>query len=258
MKDSDDVAWYFMHIPKTAGTSTIAWLHSLGRFTACPHGLWSLLLAEDRASLSRYDLFCGHFYRYLAAYLGRPLATFTFIRNPLDRAYSHYRHVARDTHHYFHARAKEQGSFGAFLRDPVTQPLVRNFQTRALAAMFDPVAVQSAVSHEGKYALERHLETVASGLSDEDELALAKDGLRRCVFVGIAERMKESTALLARVLEVEVERGPEWLNRDDGPPAQLTPEEWRLATELNRNDLRLYEYALTLFHRYRDAGRPSA
>lgn len=249
--------WYFLHIPKTAGTSLIAWLRQRGGLAACPHELWSLLLREERRALDRYDLFCGHFYCYLEAYLARSLRTFTFLRDPLDRAYSHYRHVARDPHHYFHERAKEQSSFLAFMRDPVTQPLVRNFQTRALAAVFDPVTLKARLPREGAYPLERYLETAPSGLHQDDELALAKDYLDRCVFVGISERMQESAMMLARALDVADDGGPAWLNRDVVHVPSWSPEEERLAAELNANDQRLYEHALALFAR-QEAGRAAS
>ena len=51
----------------------------------------------------------------------------------------------------------------------------------------------------------------------------------------------------------EVGNGPERLNVDAEPGERCTPAEWRLAAELNRNDLRLYEYGLALFDRQRVA-----
>lgn len=252
---SATAAHYFLHIPKTAGTALIDWLRASGRFRVCPHGLWSLLLQADRDSLSDYDLFCGHFYRYLQPYVGRPLVTFTFLRNPLDRAFSHYRHIVRDPNHYFHERVRAQGSFEAFLGDPVTRPLGSNFQTRALATLFNPVSQQAALGSTRRYALEEFLETAPSGLSEDDELALAKDCLHRCVFVGISERMDESAALLANVLGLSSHVPPQRLNLDAEGAAPWSPAEWRLVTEYNRNDLRLYEYALVLFERQGAASR---
>jgi hypothetical protein len=247
---------YFLHIPKTAGTSAIAWLRDFGRFKMCPHSLWILLLQADRASLGQYDLFCGHFYRYLGNYLRVPLTIFTFLRNPLDRAFSHYRHILRDENHYFHDRVREQGSFLAFLYDPVTQPLVRNFQARALSAVFEPTREQPPILREQapRYWLEQRLETAPSGLSDGDELALAKDCLHRCIFVGISEFMEESSAMLARRLGLPGNRPLRRLNQDARATEPWTSEEWRTVTELNRNDLQLYEYALVLFDRHRRSG----
>jgi hypothetical protein len=215
-----------------------------------PHGLWSLLLQEERQSLGQYDLYCGHFYRYLEDYLRISLTTFTFLRHPIDRAYSHYCHIVRDTHHYFHDRAHEKGSFMAFLRDPLTRPLFSNFQTRALSATFEPAMLHPEVDGDvGPYWLERQLETAPSGMSEADELIMAKDWLDRCSFVGITERMNASTELLGKLLGLHRGIAPARRNVNPETTVRINEDELQLLIELNQCDLSLYEHGVALFRR---------
>ena len=94
--------FYFLHIPKTAGTSVKAWLQAQGGFCICPDSLWSQLLRREREALGNYDLFAGHFYTSLAGYLHRDLSSFTFLRHPVERSISHYLHIMRHEAHYLH------------------------------------------------------------------------------------------------------------------------------------------------------------
>lgn len=244
---------YFLHIPKTAGMSLSTWLESNGRFATCPDWLWSQLLKRSRDELASYTFFRGHFYRYLAAYLGRPLRTFTFLRNPFDRSLSHYEHIRRDPNHYYFDLVNRQGSFLAFLRDPVTRPLVENFQTRALAAVFDPAreVARTALGPSCPYALEAHLETVSPGIDDQTALTLAQDYLMRCEFVGITERMDASCGVLGRLLGIEV---PVEIERHNTNPSGKTVEslsmaEWGELAGLLKTDLALYRFGMDLLDR---------
>jgi hypothetical protein len=196
---------YFLHIPKTAGTSFMVLLHAQYEAgTICPAYLWRDLLSIPREQLAAYALFRGHFYAYLESFLERPLGVITFLRDPIARSLSHYAHVKRDPGHYFYQRAQEQGDFVSFLRDPVTNPLIVNFQTRALAVMLDPPKIAAGLSREAVDALmlEQSLETtIPLGISDDELLRRAKAYIDQCLYVGLTERFLESVQALAQYLQ---------------------------------------------------------
>lgn len=203
-------------------------------------------MKRDKVQLDEYTLFCGHFYRYLTSYLGKPLSTFTFLRNPFDRALSHYEHIRRDHNHFFYDKVQAQGSFLAFIKDPETQPLIKNFQTRALSGIFDPVAVTNSIvnSANEKYPLEKFLTTSDMGLDDRTSLLLAKDYLMRCIFVGITERPQESVKKLAKILAVP--SAPQMGHFNENPSRRsvdsLSKEEWATLAGLLSTDMELYEF----------------
>jgi hypothetical protein len=172
--------------------------------TICPAYLWRDLLRIPREQLSTYELFRGHFYTYLESFLERPLRLITFLRDPIARSLSHYAHIRRDPGHYFFQRAQDQGDFLTFLHDPVTNPLIINFETRALAVMLEPTTVAATLSPEAVDALmlERILETtMPHGISDDELLRRAKACIDQCLHVGLTEHFHVSVRTLARCLQ---------------------------------------------------------
>lgn len=198
----EEKTYQFLHVPKTAGTSLSQLLTSRFRpEEICPAQLWTNLLALPRTQLKQYRLFNGHLYYHLRAYLGRPVECFTYLRDPVERSLSHYEHILRHKEHYLHDRAREQGSLLAFLNDPVTLPMIWNFQTRSLAQALDPVAIDATLgAARGRPgALEQALESVMP--ADHEVQALLQTGcdrLEELAFVGVVERLDESVRQMFR------------------------------------------------------------
>lgn len=243
---------FFFHIPKTAGSS-MQWILSqhFAQEEIAAAFTWTTLLGLDRKTLSRQKLFQGHFYGPLEKLVRQPLFRFTVLRDPVERALSHYGHVLRDNAHYLHQRALELGSLEAYLEDPVTQMTISNFQSRMLALDFDVEEMYSNLTDAERtnWQLERYIETTDFGLYGSELLSAAQAKLDSFDFVGITERFAETLALLChkRGWKYPIEVHDKNINERRPRQTEFPASTLLRLTELNEIDIALYRNASAAF-----------
>jgi hypothetical protein len=165
---------YFLHIPKTAGSSVGHWLAR--QFQAeqiFPPWMLDDLHLTSPEDLKQYSLFRGHFRRYLHERLGPDLRTVTILRDPVARTLSHWHHFMNDADERNHYHVHQQ-SFADFVADERNRPLIENFQARQL--MTPPQSLESLAAGLSATDFERFQLTLRS---DNDGLTLTSDRLFR-------------------------------------------------------------------------------
>ena len=245
---------YFLHIPKTGGTTFQEILSSNFRDEAiCPAHLWHQLIALKPQEMDRYEFIWGHFYGSFHRHASRSIRYLTMVREPIERALSHYGHIMREPGHYLHARATQLGDFGSFLRDPEMATTLTNFQVRSLASDFDPFAIAASLSPEqiASLEIERAIEVAAPSRPDRELLELAKQRLLQMCFVGVTERMAECVTGVCDKFGWTPPSALESRNLGKGriQSGQLSDRDLELLAELNQEDVSLYAFANELLDR---------
>jgi hypothetical protein len=239
----DDVL-FFVHIPKTAGTSMISFLDSQFRREQI-FPLHSAATDEDLVryhpkQLEAYRLVRGHYRfgpgdRRLFQHLCQFPILLTVVRAPVARTISAYRHILRNPEAQFHRRLVDGCiTLRQFVEAEEFDHQVVNRQTRMIAGV--PTGV---FEHEGG----------GPTFSDRALCFLAKERLEQFAFVGLTERLEESVSLLSFTFGWDRPASVPRLNRDPEPlgSGQVDEETLgaiRLRTQL---DQELYEFSSAMF-----------
>lgn len=126
---------YFLHIPKTSGTSLRqSFLQVYGPEVASPNLLWDDLVNGTYQLSERPRIITGHLGGFLPLWLKRWPRIVTILRDPLARALSHINHVQRDQRHPLHPLSAGL-TVGQYCEHPVLRRTVDNFQSRYLASL---------------------------------------------------------------------------------------------------------------------------
>lgn len=246
---------YYLHIPKTAGTSVIRFLDDVyDPAIICPYGLWDELVRASSDELAVWRVYIGHFAGVLPLWLRRWPRTLTILRDPVARTISHIRHVRRDAGHPLHQLAVGK-RVSEYCVHPVLRRSVENLQSRYLASL----TWGKALTHPAPGAGREHGQLsidVEAGLYALDRGPLlqrhALDALESLDAVGIAEEHVPTLDLFARILNVprphseyRFNVAPERESTDLG----LTGEDLAAVESITEIDKIVYEFGCQLFRK---------
>ncbi|WP_448090730.1 sulfotransferase family 2 domain-containing protein [Pseudomonas azerbaijanoccidentalis] len=238
---------YYLHIPKTAGTSLTSFLDAqFDRSKICSAQLLPELFKLDSNSISKYDFFRGHLWFGLDSYVGKDLNYITMLRDPVQRTISWYSHVKRDVNAYRHdSVVKENWSLFDFVTDKETQWDMVNAQTLFLAADLDYEKLYRDPVGYGRAVIKGY----AARNKDRELLELAKSRLEKFMFFGITERMNHSLQLLSHVLDFYPQFSSQKLNVSENRPVdnEISSETILAIKEITSLDQELYDWAVKTF-----------
>lgn len=236
---------YFLHIPKTAGTSLRLWLEGLFDVEACFPALQPFELTDDPAELARHRFFTGHHQWLFAEKWGAALGlqTVTFLRDPIARGVSEMRYLRSFTPQEVELWRERSWVLDLLPRmsdaEIVGMPrFVEEWGDRQTRDMGITIADLPTGASFGDYPRmpmgERHLEAATAHLAS-------------MAGFGLVEEMERSALLIADALGLPARRIALRANVT-GEAAAAPSREMRAALGgANRFDLRLYEAARALF-----------
>lgn len=242
---------YFLHIPKTAGTSLHAFLaRGIGPGRVLPPLLWDHL-TDGRVTVEEDTrLISGHFGGLFPLWRRRWPRIVTVLRDPIARALSHIHHVQRHDVHPLHPVAAGL-SVGDYCRHPVLRSTVDNVQSRHLASLSFALAL---LPREGEgrpwsatqLAFEEALLALDSTAGLREAACRALDAID---VVGLAEEFNRSLRLFARALGYVGEILEPRLNStpEGQKAARLSDGDLQALAQMTAIDSDVYRHARTRF-----------
>jgi len=248
--DEQDVL-YFLHIPKTAGTSVISILDSYFKNDQVLRlHAWKYLLPKLPLDFSNYRFVRGHygigFYRLLPK---KPIYI-TILRDPKDIIISSYKMIQRQPEEAKRYSIPQDKTISELITDPKIEGL-NDTQVHWLAVDLDVMALSKNMDMNelASFQPEEHSYFKHPNMSDDELLKVAKQHLTEFAWVGILERFEESMFLLHYQFGWKPIRNV--VKKNIAPSHKksdlITDEAIKKIEEWTKLDRDLYKYGLELF-----------
>jgi hypothetical protein len=231
---------YFLHIPKTAGTSVSSMLAEVALKADLQfRGPFLLDHLGKNPDWQESDILSGHLGQLPIKY---NFEYFTIIRDPIERLYSYFSHVKRDVRHYFYDLvSRENMSFESWLLDSRTRNLNYNMQARYLSSM-PRFGLQSGIqlvrkSNREEWSVQKKYE---NGSCSKVSLEKAIRTLTNAIWVGTPQNLGDLQSYLSQLYKVDDLHLPV-LNTSSSPRSVFSKSEISAANPLIGLDTILYE-----------------
>lgn len=242
---------YFLHIPKAAGTTFRMFLeNTFDNNDICPAYDFFSVTQIPYKRLQKYRLVRGHMGSNFINYIDVRPFTVTMIRNPVDRALSHFNYIRRDpTHPKYKLINEQKMSLMDLLAVPKLRGEFENFQTKALAHNVEHETLRHiAKNSSNPLEFQQAFQKIKPPLDNSEMLELAMKRLREIEFVGVVNRFEESMQLASYQLGFHPPQQVQKLNVNYSRQSQADTDEIRhLLKEKNSLDTKLYRLAQEIF-----------
>lgn len=250
----DDNILYFLHIPKTAGTTFTFILDSYYNLSEIyPERVYSKLLQTSPTTYQNLKLIRGHFGFGIYRFLPKKPLYLTFFRDPIERTLSFYDHIRLDpyTNNWVNPHFITKEGLSELLDDKNKRKIFTNNQTRHIALDLDisNLVNLSEPKNIENFLFEEFPEFVSPKISEKDLIKTAKERLSKFAFIGLTERSEESFFLFCYTFELQplgnswkLMVAPNRTHSDD-----LDEDTINHIKSCNKLDTELYEFAKQLF-----------
>ncbi len=248
---NDDIL-YFLHIPKTAGTTFATVLESYFDLDSiCPEQLWHELLPEKKLNFSKYKLIWGHYGYCLYQILPKKPIYITMLRDPIEQTISSIEHRIRDPD----LRLKHLNEFiGKTLLEILTDSKIKlstDPQTNYIGLDPDVSSMIDLSNRESifNFNFAKTLKLTKSKTTHDDLIKTSIQNLSKFAFVGIAEKFEESLFLLYYTFGWRPMPSLWKLNvtQKKTKRSTLPPEALQKIIDATQLDKKLHEFGVKLF-----------